>query len=351
MGAPAAPRIMSVGKVAIFFVLMALAADTAPVPAEEISLYEQQKDMYSSMVGVDDIEPELYEQQTELYTSLLQKMATKAEKEEERIQVKKAENEMKKAEVQAAKKLESTKNDKAATGAVKKEEAADHKGNPGPFSAKVKPLQEATVASHKRTKESIAAENDEKLLKPFKVAAARDKAIAQETKKEDNSIARKDATYRTNQKQTSSNAKKLVKMADEIATSTDHTVVTEVHKTLHTKSKKEEMKEKEYLEAVAEQAEGKSVLPSLSGLENKPGKLGDVYVPTVDTEKKPTAKEAKKGKTEAKHKEAKKGKTEAKNEEAKKGKTEAKNEEAKKGTTEAKNEEAKKGKTEAKKLK
>merc|ERR1711871_1502842 len=166
---------MTIGKVAIFIACLALAAETAPVPeSEELTLYEQQQELYNSMIVP---ETGLYEQQQELYNSLLQKKSVAKKATAKKVEKKKptAKKEAKKATTKPAEKTEEK--------------------HSGPYSKATEGTVKAEGQAHKKAMAEMKDENNAKLLKHMKVDAARDKAIKEENQKQDKQIEQKEKKY------------------------------------------------------------------------------------------------------------------------------------------------------------
>jgi lipopolysaccharide export LptBFGC system permease protein LptF len=183
---------MTLGKVAIFIACLALAAETAPVPeSEELTLYEQQQELYNSVIAP---ETGLYEQQQELYNSLLQAPAKKMAK-------------TTKKNVHVAKK--NTKKKKKKTVAKKKPAHKEETTEPkeklsGPYTTATEGTVKAEGESHKKAIADMNDENEAKLLKDMKVDAARDEAIKKENQKQNKQIKKKHKKYVKDQVKTKS---------------------------------------------------------------------------------------------------------------------------------------------------
>merc|ERR1719421_2212203 len=211
-------------------------------------------------------QPEMYQLQQDLYTSLLQKGAKAKKKVASKPKAKTVE------------KAPKGKTDKKPKGKAVKADTKVH----GEYSNKVNPFSKSEATAHKKTVTDIDEVHAAEVKKQFVVPAKRDAEIAKVTAQQDQIIDGKKKKMSTDMKETNTQANNSAKAAEAASVHVDHTVIEAVHKTLHDKPPKIEQEEKEYLNGVAAQAAGKSVLPDLEGKENLPGKPGDVAIPTPD---------------------------------------------------------------------
>merc|ERR1711998_108043 len=142
-------------------------------------------------------------------------------------------------------------------------EPAIHDGQKEVFSG-----HNTTIANHNEL------ENTQRLV-PFKVSDARDKAIADENKKQEEAVAAATKEYLDSQNSTATKAEDVAKAAAKTATDVSESVTENVHKIMHPDDKDREKKDNEFYHQIADQAAGRNVIIS-DGDNFEPDGPGDV---------------------------------------------------------------------------
>jgi hypothetical protein len=141
-----------------------------------------------------------------------------------------------------------------------------------------------------------------KRLKPFEVSAARNKAEADEIKKQDGLIKAALGKSTAADKVTNTNADATYKQAMAKAKATDEATMEAIHKELHPMKKAKEAAYNAFIKGVGKQAAGNNVVinADTSGDQFRPGGAGDATPFTAKMAKKEAKKAKKAAKKEAK---------------------------------------------------
>merc|ERR1711871_552653 len=148
-------------------------------------------------------------------------------------------------------------------------------GDDKPFEPDIQTGQEKVFKGHNTTIGHHDELENTKRLVPFEVSDARDKAIADESKKQEDAVAKATKTYLDSQNATAKQADDVATAADKKASDVSEAMTEKIHSIMHPDDAEKEKKDTEFYHQIADQAAGRNVIIS-DGDQFEPDGAGDV---------------------------------------------------------------------------